>query len=99
MRDLEKIRDIVREFVAGELAPVEVLDVQIEESVDRSGEEYLRVGVLYDGVSKDLDTRKTVSMIRLLRPILFEKAGETGFPVISYISSSDLGGERHFAAA
>jgi hypothetical protein len=99
MRDLEKIRDIVRKFVASELAPVEILDVNIEESVDRSGEEYLRVGILYDGISKDLDTRKTVSMIRLLRPVLLEKAGETAFPVISYISSSDLGGERHFAAA
>jgi hypothetical protein len=99
MRDLEKIRDIVRKFVVDELAPVEILDVHIEESVDRGGEEYLRVGVLYDGVSKDLDTRKTVSMIRLLRPILLDQAGETAFPVISYISSSDLGGERHFAAA
>lgn len=99
MRDLEKIRDIVLVFVAGELAPVEILDVYIEETADRDGEEYLRVGILYNGVSKDLDTRKTVSMIRLLRPILLEKAGETAFPVISYISISDLGGERHFAAA
>jgi hypothetical protein len=99
MRDLNKIRDIVRELVAGELAPVEVLDVSIEETIDRDGDEYLSVGVLYDGVPKDLNYKKTVSMHRLLRPRLLERAGETAFPVISYISRSDLGGERRFAAA
>ena len=98
MRDLDKIRDIVRELVEGEIAPVEVLDVSVEESLDGDGDEYLRIRLLYDGVPKDLDYSRVVSIVRLLRPRLLELAGETAFPVISYISKDDLG-ERQFAAA
>ncbi len=98
MRDLVKIADTIKKLIAIELAPVEILDVKVQTAFDREGDEYLRVNVLYDGVPRDLDFKKTSGMIRLLRPKLLELMGETAFPVISYISSSDLG-DRHFAAA
>ena len=98
MRNLDKIRDIIRELVASELAPVKVLDVSVEESIDGDGDEYLRIRTLYDGVPKDLDYNRVVGIVRLLRPRLLELAGESAFPVISYISKDDLG-ERQFAAA
>lgn len=98
MRDFEKIAKVVKETVAPEIEPVRILDVRAFLGHDADGDEIIRVKILYDGNPKDFDPKKTIGIIRKLRPKLLASANESAFPVISYISITD-NGRDYFAAA
>jgi hypothetical protein len=98
MRDFEKIAKVVKDTVAPEIEPVRILDVRAFLGHDADGDEIIWVKILYDGETNNFDPKKTIGIVRKLRPKLLSSANESAFPVISYISSTD-NGRDYFAAA
>jgi hypothetical protein len=98
MRDFVKLTKIVEDTIAEEFGNVRFLAVKVALGHDADGEEILRIKLLYEGAPDDLDIKKVGSLVRILRPKFFSLAGESAFPVISYISNADNGME-YFAAA
>ena len=88
----EKVADIVRKMLTERFSgiafgPIRVVPA-IDEFGDGDGEEYLRILVVFDGDQKALDARWTSTLIRRIRPKLFD-AGVEEFPSFSFISKSD----------
>jgi hypothetical protein len=98
MRDFAKLTKIVEDTIAEEFGNVRFLGVKVVLGHDADGDEILRIKLLYDGAPDDLDIKKVGSLVRILRPKLLGLAGESAFPVISYISNADNGMD-YFAAA
>ena len=59
-----------------------------EPDIDEDGQEFLWVRAVYDGEPTAIDTRKSLSMVRELRPKL-DDLEVAAFPVISDIAKSD----------
>lgn len=98
MRDFEKIARIVEDTATPVFGSVRILGVKAALGHDADGDEILRIKVLYDGIPDDVDIKGVSGLVRMLRPKLFALAGESAFPVISYISNAEDGVE-YFAAA
>ena len=97
MRDLKKVSDVIRRTISAELAPLKVIYLDVSEFVGAEGDDYLNVEVAYDGDFPELDIDNVASMIRVLRPKLYE-IGEKSFPLISYSSKADFEVDRSAAA-
>lgn len=62
--------------------------IDVSPDIDDDGEEFLWVRAVYDGEPTAIDTRKSLGMVRELRPKL-DDLEVAAFPVISYIARSD----------
>lgn len=86
------------EAVLRELLGEDVIDrVYVERDIDDDGDAVLRIKVIYDRGRKALDARKTSTAARLLRPELTAR-GESGYPVIAFVSKADYGASHPEAA-
>jgi hypothetical protein len=90
MRDLEKIEEIVRDTLTAEFQKIQFSDVQVREELDSDGDRILHVYVIFEGAPKHADIRKLSGAVRHVRPKLTE-AGETAFPLFSFLSRDDVG--------
>jgi hypothetical protein len=93
-RNFARIAKIVSETLAADFRKAKIIDVRVREDRDFDGAEILRVDVLFEGSPADLDAGKLSGAVRNVRPRLVSEAGETAFPLFSFISKSDLGAER-----
>ena len=93
----KKIETIVRSVLESRFGDVDIDSVIVEPDVDEDGEDILRVKVVLGGRFKQLDPEKSSSIIRHLRPKIAE-IGEYAFPIISFISKSELGNSKPEAA-
>ncbi len=88
----KKVADIVKEMLTERFSSIEFGPIRVVPAVDEfgdgDGEEYLRILVVFDGDQKTLDARWTSTLIRLIRPKLFD-VGVEEFPSFSFISKSD----------
>ena len=87
-----KVAGIVRKmlterFTSIAFGPIRVIPA-VDEFGDGDGEEYLRILVVFDGDQKALDARWTSTLIRRIRPKLFD-VGVEEFPSFSFISKSE----------
>ena len=64
--------------------------VDVQSDHDEDGNEILVVQIVFDGKQRALDPQKTSSLTRHLRPRIAD-IGVYAFPVISFVSKSDLG--------
>ena len=83
--------DIVRRTLAERFSgiafgPIRVIPA-IDEFGDGDGEEYLRILIVFDGDQAALDAHWTSTLIRRVRPKLFD-AGVKEFPSFSFVSKS-----------
>jgi hypothetical protein len=88
MRNLASIKRIVAQTLRRDFERIRILDVEIQEDVDFDGEDVLRINVIFEGTSKDLNAKKLSGAVRLLRPKL-DKIHESAFPLLSFISKAD----------
>ena len=88
----ERVADIVRKtlverFAGAPFGPIRVIPA-VDEFGDGDGEKYLRIVIVFDGDQEALDARWTSTLIRRIRPKLFD-AGVEEFPSFSFVSKSD----------
>ena len=85
-----KIERIIRNAIEQEFGDVEILSIKVRPDLDEDGEKVLFVEVVFDGNRKQLDARKTSGLARQVLP----QIGDEGFPIFSFIASSELGKTR-----
>jgi len=88
MQHMELIKKAVIETLAGHFNRVRILKVNIKKDVDVDGDDLLRIDVVFDGVSKDLNAEKLLGTVRRLRPKLNE-IHESAIPLLSFVSQAD----------
>ena len=91
----QKVADIVRADLAERYAddqiafgPIRVVTDVDEWGPHATGEEYLRIMIVFDGDQKHLDPAWSVGMIRRIRPQLYQ-AGVALFPNLSFAEKSE----------
>lgn len=91
----KKVSDIVRADLAARYSddeftfdPIRVITDVDEWGPHATGEEYLRIMIVFDGDQKHLDPSWTVGMVRRIRPKLYE-AGVALFPNLSFAEKSE----------
>ncbi|MCY4191029.1 MAG: hypothetical protein OXC54_11515 [Rhodospirillaceae bacterium] len=89
MANLSKLADLVSTLLSSEISNVKIDSIDIEPDFDEDGGRVLLVRVVFEGDRKKLDAKKTSGLVRRLRPKMIE-AGETDFPVLSFVAKSEL---------
>jgi len=95
MRDLASVKRAVKETLTRQFSRVS--DVQVREDTDSDGGEVLRIEVIFDGTSRDLDAKKLAGFIGHLQPRL-EQMHETALPLVYFISSAELSRNKRASA-
>lgn len=85
-----ELHDVIMSVLKERFDDVVIESISVDPDFDKDGDPILVVKVIFDGTKKQLDARKTSTVIRHLRPKLAE-INETAFPIISYISKSEYG--------
>ena len=86
---LDQATRAINEAIRSYLDDVPFVKIAVAPEIDEHGEEFLWVSAVYEGQPKDIDTRRSVTVIPFVRSKLEQVAVEA-FPVISYIARSDL---------
>lgn len=97
MRDLASVKQAVKETFSRLFNHVHVSEVRIREDIDSDGDEVLRIDVIFDGTSNDLDPKKLAGFVAHLRPRL-EQMQETALPLLYFISSAELNRNKRASA-
>ena len=66
-------------------------DIHVVRSFDEDGDRILRVYVVFKGTEDQFDATRASGVVRHMRPRL-AAVGEQAFPIISYVSSDEMGG-------
>lgn len=90
MSDSSKIKKIVESVLADKFDGIEIVAINVKADIDEDGDDVITINVVFDGTKKRLDSGKTSSLVRRVRP-KFAEIGETAFPVFSFIAKSELG--------
>ncbi|NJO37133.1 MAG: hypothetical protein HC871_05305 [Rhizobiales bacterium] len=98
MRDIKRIKEVVRGALADDFDNIKIIDIQVREDTDANDDDILRVFVIFEGTPKDEDVEKLSGAVRRVRPELRSKLDESAFPLFSFISKVDAG-DRNFEAA
>jgi hypothetical protein len=83
------IAKAIMDILKTDFTDVDIVTVRILDRVDDSDGTTLKIQVVFDGASKNLDARKVSGAVRHVRPKLFDM-GEDAFPVFSFISKGDF---------
>jgi hypothetical protein len=97
MTDIAKIEGALLDTLSREFPKVHILRVSVREESDWSDGDVLRIDVVFEGDSADINARKLASIVRHVRPQLTE-LGEFGFPLFSFIAKSDVGSRKRAPA-
>jgi hypothetical protein len=89
-QDVNKIRDLLWPIVERELGGPRIVALNIRPELDRDGDPVLFITVVFDDRKKDIRPKSIAGMVRKVRPTML-KAGETSFPVFTYVGRSELG--------
>ena len=88
---LKQATKVIDESIRARCDGFPFVEITVTPDIDQDGEEFLWVRAIYDGEPASIDTRKSVTMVRHIRPKL-EEVDVKAFPVISYVAQSDLKG-------
>jgi hypothetical protein len=69
---------------------IEIVAVNVRPGKDHDGDPVVIVKVVYDGRAEDLDPKKTLGVLTTIAPKIAD-VREGGFPVLSFVSKSDIG--------
>jgi hypothetical protein len=97
MRDLTSVKRAVKETLTRQFSHVRVSDVGVCQTTDPDGGEVLRIDVIFDGTSKNLDAKKLAGFVGHLQARL-EQMHETALPLVYFISRAELGRNRRASA-
>ena len=87
-RTLTSARKVIDRTMRDFCGDVAFLVIDVSPDIDEDGQEFLWARAVYDGEPSVIDTRKSLTMVRQLRPKL-DDLEVSAFPVISYIAKSD----------
>ena len=90
MSEVDRIVEKIIEEVARETIGDEIRSVHAVSDLDHYGDEIFRVKIVFEPSTKEglLDPGKTTGLVRRILPKL-DKEGAKGFPILSFISTSD----------
>ena len=97
MAENQELKGIIRAVLEEIFGDARIGDVHVASAYDEDGDEILRVKVVFDGTEEQFDARKASSVVRHMRPRL-ATIGEQAFPIISYVSSDEMGGLKDAAS-
>lgn len=90
MSSREELQEIIEKLLVKQFGKIDIESIDIQPDVDEDGDDILFVRVVFDSKNnKPLDALKASSFVRHLRPKILD-AGETAFPVLSFIAKSEL---------
>ena len=90
MAENPELKTVIQAVLKEIFGDARIEDVYIALTYDEDGDEILRVKVVFDGTEEQFDARKASSVVRHMRPRL-ATIGEKAFPIISYVSSDEMG--------
>lgn len=90
MAEDRKLEGVVKSVLKDVLDSTLIGDVHVIRTVDRDDDEILLIYVEFKGTIEQLDVKRTATVVRHMRPRLSDELAEEAFPVISYVSSSDM---------
>lgn len=67
-----------------------VLDIVLNRDVDSDGDPILKIYVIFDNKTHEIDAKESIQMRRFVRE-RFAKIGETSSPVVYYVAKSEAG--------
>ena len=97
MAENQELKGIIRAVLEEIFGAARIGNVYVASAYDEDGDEILRVKVVFDGTEEQFDARKASSVVRHMRPRL-ATIGEQAFPIISYVSSDEMGGLKDAAS-
>ena len=95
--DEKQIQAWLDELSREEFKEIKVVAINVRSDIGADGDKMFNVSLVYEGKPKRLNPEKTLGLTRKLLARL-TKAGESGFPIISFIAQSDLGKTKPEAA-
>ena len=90
MAEDRKLEGVVKSVLKDVLNSPLIGDVHVIRTVDHDGDDILRIYVEFKGTIEQLDVKRATTVVRHMRPRLSDELAEEAFPVISYVSSSDM---------
>jgi hypothetical protein len=95
--DEKQIKAWLNELANSAFDEIKVVAINVRPATGADGDKVFEVSLVYEGKPKRLAPEKTLGVMRELIDRL-TKAGETGFPILSFIAQSDLGKTKPEAA-
>lgn len=90
MAEKQELENIIGAVLRDVFGAAQIGDVHVVRAINEDGEELLRVYVEFSGTEEQFDATLASGVVRRIRPRLWEALTEDAFPVISYLSSSDM---------
>lgn len=90
MAEKQELENIVGAVLRDVFGASQIGDVHVVRTINEDDEEILRVYVVFNGTEEQFDATLASGVVRRMRPRLLEELTEDAFPVISYLSSSDM---------
>lgn len=90
MADSQKLENAVKSVLEDVFGAALIGDVHIVRAFNEDDEKILLVYVAFNGTDEQFDAALASGVVRRMRPHLLEVLEEDAFPVISYLSSSDM---------
>ncbi len=90
MADNRKLKKIIGAVLRDVFGAARIGDLHVVRTFNEDDEEILRVYVVFNGAEDQFDAALASGVVRHLRPRLLEELTEDAFPVISYLSGSDM---------
>ena len=89
--DRERLASYIADSLNSRFKNVEIVDVKIEQDIDRDGDPILRVLLIFDGEITDADVKVVVGAARQLQPKL-DEIDDDIYPVLSFVSRLEYEG-------
>lgn len=90
MAEDRNLEGVVKSVLKDVMGASFIGDVRVLRTVGCDGDDILRIYVEFKGTIEQLDVKRATTVVRHLRPRLSDEVFEEAFPVISYVSSSDM---------
>ena len=90
MAEDRKLEGVVKSVLKDVMGASFIGDVHVTRTVDHDDDDILLIYVEFKGTIEQFNAKQASSVIRHMRPRLSEELAEEAFPVISYVSGSDM---------
>lgn len=86
----QKLENTIRAVLEDVFGAALIGEVHVVRTYNEDDEEILLVYVAFNGTEEQFDATLASGVVRHMRPRLLEELTEDAFPVISYLSDSDM---------
>ena len=90
MTETAQLETIIQGVLKNMFGDTRIGDVRVDRAHDEGGDDILLVKVEFTGTEEEFDASVAVQVVRHIRRRLLSEGSVQAFPVISYLSSSDM---------